>query len=406
MKLSLTKAALVVLCLGAVHLGLAAMPGATLSPAWSFVLFATNLYVVYAALLVKVERRPAGLAMFAVGYLVLFLLLMVLLDKKPLFILLIILYASVFRSPFLLGCFAIFVLSFVVLQPYALETFVPLVLIYLVVWRVRDASRFARLCLTLGLVMFAAVLLPLFHLGIQDSLQTLGHTLARPDVQEAVWLSVASSTVATLFVALWGIPLAYALSRLEFPGKRLVESLIDVPILVPQSVAGIALLVLLGPASPLGAALNDAFGVQIAGRFVGIVLAQVFVASPFLIKTALTAFAAVPETLEMASRTLGASPAVTFWRITLPLASRGVAVGGILAWSRAISEFGAVVLFASAPLTAPVLVHTEFLRAGAAESRPIATLLLIICLWIFIVLQLGQTLLPTALQGAARGRPR
>jgi molybdate/tungstate transport system permease protein len=89
-------------------------------------------------------------------------------------------------------------------------------------------------------------------------------------------------------------------------------------------------------------------------------------------------------------------------RISLPLAARGVLVGMVLAWARAISEFGAVILFASSPLTAPVLVHTEFLRAGATESRPIATLLLIVCLWIFVVLQLGPSLAPFAWQRRAQ----
>jgi molybdate/tungstate transport system permease protein len=403
MKLSWKQAVAAILLLGALHLGLAFMPGPTLSTAMNFVLFATNLYVVYCAASVRIERSARAVGLFVTGYLVLFLLLMVILDKKPLFILLIILYASVFRSAFLLGLFALFVLSFVILQPYALETFIPLVLVYLVLWRVRGSSLFLRLCLGVGLVALAVVLFPLFHLGIQDSLQTLWLTLQRPDVEEAVWLSVASSTVATIVIAVWGVPLAYALARVEFPGKRLVESLIDVPILVPQSVAGIALLVLLGPGSPLGSAVDQTLGLQVAGRFIGIVIAQIFVASPFLIKTALTTFEQVPEHLEMASRTLGASALRTFWRITLPLASRGLAVGMILAWSRAISEFGAIILFASSPVTAPVLVHTEFLRAGASESRPIATLLLIICLWIFVLLQFGQTFLPSALRRRSSG---
>jgi ABC-type sulfate transport system permease component len=91
-------------------------------------------------------------------------------------------------------------------------------------------------------------------------------------------------------------------------------------------------------------------------------------------------------------------------RISLPLASRGILVGATLAWARAVSEFGCIVLFASSPVTAPVLVHTEFLRAGASESRPIAILLLIICLWVFVMLQFGQSLMPFALRGPRGGR--
>jgi molybdate/tungstate transport system permease protein len=398
MTLSWKTALLAVAVISVIHLAVGLSPGPTLSPSTNLALYATNLFVLYCAASTLADRSGRMLALFVAGYLVLFILLLVLLDRKPLFMLLIIVYASVFRSPFLLGFFILFVLSFVVFQPYAVETFVPLALVYIVLWRTRHLSRFVRLCLAVGLLGLSLTLFPLVHLVIQDSAQTLWRTALRPDVQEAIWVSVASSTLATLLVALWGIPLAYALARVRFSGRSLVESIIDVPILVPQSVAGIALMVLLGPGSALGSALDSLLGIQFAGSFAGIVIAQVFVASPFLIKTAMTSFEAVPWRLEMASRTLGASAALTFWRVALPLASRGIAVGMILAWARSISEFGAIVLFASSPVSAPVLVHTEFLRAGASESRPIATLLLVICLWIFIVLQLGQRLLPLGLQ--------
>ena len=118
----------------------------------------------------------------------------------------------------------------------------------------------------------------------------------------------------------------------------------------------------------------------------------------------MTAFESVPLQYEFASRSLGASPAATFARIALPLASRGILVGATLAWARSVSEFGCIVLFASSPVTAPVLVHTEFLRAGASESRPIAILLLVICLWIFVMLQFGQTLMPFAMRRPAGWR--
>jgi molybdate/tungstate transport system permease protein len=387
-----------VLALAVIHVGLALVPGPGLSTSMNVALYATNLYVVYCA--ASLAQRTSGrhLGLFIVGYFVLFLLVMVILDRKPLFIILVVLYASVFRSTFLLGFYALFVLSFVVLQPYAAETFIPLALVYVVLWRARVPSRFHKACLGVGLVALAAVLFPLVHLVMQDSAQTLARTLGRPDVQEAVWVSIASSTTATAIVALFGVPLAYGMARSRFPGKRVLESIIDVPILVPQSVVGISMMVLLGPGSPLGSTLEASFGITVAGRFVGIVLAQVFVGAPFLIKTAMTAFEAVPPHLEMASRSLGASASTTFIRIALPLASRGIGVGMILAWARAISEFGSIILFASSPVTAPLLVHTEFLRAGAAESRPIATLLLVICLWIFVMLQFGQSLLPFSMQ--------
>ena len=399
----LLPAAAMVAALGAGHLGLALVPEPPFTPAMNLVLFATNLYVLHAGAAVLRGRSGRALGLFLAGYVALVVLSLVVLDRKPLFVLLAVTYASVFGSTFLLGVFVLFVLSFVVFQPYAFETFVPLVLTYAVVFRMRRSeARFLLLALGGGLLALAVVLFPLVHLALQDSAQTLGRTLLRDDVQRALWTSLATSTAATALVAAWGIPLAYALARLDFPGKALVESAIDVPILVPQPVVGIALVVLLGPGSPLGQWLAAATGLRFSGTFAGVVAAQVFVCSPFLVKTAMTAFEGVPRQLEAASRTLGASPFATFARVALPLASRGVLVGLVLAWARAVSEFGSILLFASSPLTAPVLVHNEFLRAGASESRPIAVLLLLVCLWIFIGLQFGRTLLPFAWRGAAR----
>lgn len=404
MKQTWKQIALVVAILAASHVGMGLAPIPPFTHGVNLALFFTNLFVFYAAATVLGRRSAKSVIAFVAGYTALFVLLLVILNKPPLFILLVIAYAGFFGAPVLLGFFAIFVLCFVVLQPFAFESFIPLALIYAAFWATRGrAALFTRLCLAGGLVALVVVLFPLIHLGMQDSLQTLWRTFARGDVASAVWLSLLTSTVATVALAVWAIPLAYALARLDFPGKRWALALVDVPILVPQSVAGVALIVLLGPSSVLGAAL-ESLGLPIAGSFLGIVVAQVFVASPFLVKTAMTAFESVPLQYELASRSLGASPAATFARISLPLASRGILVGATLAWARAVSEFGCIVLFASSPVTAPVLVHTEFLRAGASESRPIAILLLIICLWVFVMLQFGQTLLPFALQRPKGGR--
>jgi molybdate/tungstate transport system permease protein len=387
-----------ILALGAIHVGIGMVPMPPFSMSANLALFFTNLFVFYAGATVLRRRSARVVGAFVLGYTALFVLVLAVLNKPPLFIILVVAYAGFFGAPVLLGFFAIFVLCFVILQPFAFESFIPLSLIYVVFWSTRrSASLFARLCLCGGLVALGIVLFPLIHLAMQDSLQTLWRTFMRGDVASAIWLSLLTSTVATVALAIWAVPLAYALARVDFPGKRWVLSLIDVPILVPQSVAGIALIVLLGPGSVLGSSL-EALGLPISGSLLGIVIAQVFVAAPFLVKTAMTAFESVPLQYELASRSLGASPAATFARISMPLASRGILVGATLAWARAVSEFGCIVLFASSPVTAPVLVHTEFLRAGASESRPIAILLLVICLWVFVMLQFGQTLMPFALR--------
>jgi molybdate/tungstate transport system permease protein len=395
---NLLQALAVIVILAAVHVGIGLAPTPPFSLGVNLALFFTNLFLFYAAAAV-LRRRPARtVVLFVAGYTVLFLLVLAILNKPSLFILLAVAYAGFFGAPVLLGFFAIFVACFVLFQPFAFETIIPLSLIYAVFWLTRRrASLFVRLCLCLGLLALTVVLFPLIHLAMQDSLQTLWRTFMRGDVASAIWLSLLTSTLATAFLAAWAVPLAYALARVDFPGKRWALAMIDVPILVPQSVAGVALIVLLGPGSVLGGALAS-LGLPISGSLFGIVIAQVFVASPFLVKTAMTAFEAVPLQYEFASRSLGASPAATFARISVPLASRGILVGATLAWARAVSEFGCIVLFASSPVTAPVLVHTEFLRAGASESRPIAILLLVICLWVFVMLQFGQTLMPFAMR--------
>jgi molybdate/tungstate transport system permease protein len=397
-------AAVAILALLAIHTAIGVAPVPPVSLGMHMARFFTNLFVFYTAATVLRRRSPRSVFLFVLGYTVLLVLVLAVLNKPPLFILLVIAYAGFFGTPVLLGFFAVFVICFVILQPFAFETFIPLSLIYGVFWLTRaKASLFVRLCLCFGLLALTVVLFPLIHLGMQDSLQTLWRTFTRGDVASAIWLSLLTSTVATAVLALWAVPLAYALARVDFPGKRWALAIVDVPILVPQSVAGVALIVLLGPGSVLGSAL-ESLGLPISGSLFGIIIAQVFVAAPFLVKTAMTAFESVPLHYELASRSLGATPAATFARISLPLASRGILVGATLAWARAVSEFGCLVLFASSPVTAPVLVHTEFLRAGASESRPIAILLLVICLWVFVMLQFGQTLMPFALRGSRGDR--
>ena len=407
MKRTFLQALVVIVALAAIHVGIAFAPMPPFSTGMNMALYFTNLFVFFAAATVLRQRPAKTVVMFVAGYTVLFVLVLALLNKPPLFILLVVIYAGFFGAPVLLGFFAIFVTCFVILQPFAFETFIPLSLIYAAFWLTRGkTSVFARLCLCGGLVALTAVLFPLIHLAMQDSLQTLWRTFTRGDVASAIWLSLLTSTVATAALAIWAVPFAYALARVDFPGKRWALAMIDVPILVPQSVAGVALIVLLGPGSVLGSSLEKV-GLPISGSLLGIIIAQIFVAAPFLVKTAMTAFESVPLQYEFASRSLGASPAATFARISLPLASRGILVGCTLAWARAVSEFGCIVLFASSPVTAPVLVHTEFLRAGASESRPIAILLLVICMWIFVMLQFGQTLMPFAMRRpGARGGQR
>ena len=173
----------------------------------------------------------------------------------------------------------------------------------------------------------------------------LDENLREGFVLDALQLSLLTSTIALLIVLACGTPLAYLLARAQFPGKRLVDTLVDLPIVLPPVVAGVALLMAFGRRGVLGDELNAA-GIDIAFTTTAVVLAQVFVSAPFYIRAARAGFASVDESLERIAYTLGASRARAFFRITLPLAWPALAGGAVLCWARALSEFGATIMFA------------------------------------------------------------
>jgi len=202
----------------------------------------------------------------------------------------------------------------------------------------------------------------------------------------AIYLSILSATVTTIFAYIFGIPLAYVLARYDFKGSKFVEELLDVPIMLPHTVAGIALLTVFGPKTYFGSALSS-LGIYFTDTFWGIVLAQFFVSSPILIKSSITAFRSIDEQIIKVARSLGASRLRVLFDIELPLASKGINTGAILCWMRAISEFGAVIILAYYPMTAPVLIFHRFTTQGLSAARPVAAVLLLLCLGIFVVLK-------------------
>ena len=276
-----------------------------------------------------------------------------------------------------------------IVTPYWLQSFILLSLLctgLFELYRHRH-QRFQMVTFTLGCLLILIIFLPLLYLVVQSSPQTLLITFKGSDFQRALLISVASATITTLVVLVGGVPLAYTMTRMEFRGKRLIDSLIDLPILIPQTVAGIALLVFLGPKTPFGEFLQTRFGISIAGSLFGIVAAQIFVSAPFLIRGAMNAFDNVSPKLEHISRTLGVSPTKTFFRISLPLAAGGIFNGCILTWSRAISEVGSLMVLAYHPFTVSIFTYDTFTQYGLEEAQPVAILLVIICLWIFIALR-------------------
>ncbi len=355
----------------------------------------------------RARRGTARALAFAAGYLVLFLVFVTVGHAPQLFAAFGLLYAACFAVPLLLGYLLILVGSVVFITPYWLQASLLLGLLYTILVPLvpRRLIRFQLLAFGVGFILVIAVTLPILYLCFQVTPQTLFVNAGNPEFGRALLTSLGTATVSTLIILLFGVPLAYAMGRLEFRGKELIDSLIDLPIIIPQSVAGIALLVLMGPKTPVGEFLKTRFGLDIAGTTLGIIACQVFVSSPFLIRSAMNAFRDMGAELENVSRSLGASPSSTFLRISLPLASGGIFTGCILAWARAISEVGSLMVLAYHPFTVSVYTYDLFVQYGLQEARPAAVLLVIVCLWGFLVLRwLHATPLGPLFTGRARRR--
>jgi molybdate/tungstate transport system permease protein len=238
----------------------------------------------------------------------------------------------------------------------------------------------------LGSLLILFIALPLLRTATASSPSALWQTLLDEEVRDSILLTFYASLIATCLSFISGVPLAYLLARTDFPGKRLIEGIIDVPIVVPHSAAGIALLMTFGKRMLLGK-MFGLLGIKFVSAVPGIIIAMLFVSLSFLVNAAREGFETVDARLERVARTLGASPWQAFWRISFPLAWRSILSGMILMWARGLSEFGAVVIIAYHPMVAPVLLYERFESFGLRYSRPVATLMILICLVTFVVLR-------------------
>jgi len=212
-------------------------------------------------------------------------------------------------------------------------------------------------------------------------------TLLEAEVRNAILLTFYSSGLATVIAFFTGVPLADLLARTDFPRKRWVEGIVDVPIVVPHSAAGIALLLVFGRRAFLGRAFSS-IGLRFVSAVPGIVTAMLFVSLSFLVDAAREGFESVDPRLERVARTLGASPWQTFRRVSFPLAWRSILSGMILMWARGLSEFGAVVILAYHPMIAPVLLFERFQSLGLDYATPVAAIIILICLVTFVGLRI------------------
>jgi molybdate/tungstate transport system permease protein len=180
-----------------------------------------------------------------------------------------------------------------------------------------------------------------------------------------------------------GVPLAFILARYRFPLKGVVDGLINLPVVVPHTAAGIALLFVFGRNFLLGNWFGK-IGIRFVDSLAGIIIAMLFVSVPFLVNSARDGFSKVDVRLENVARTLGASPWQVFLRVTFPLAWRSILAGTLMMWARGISEFGAVVILTYYPMVTSTLIYQRFESYGLTQAIPVAAILVIICALIFI----------------------
>ncbi|HZL76651.1 MAG TPA: ABC transporter permease [Bacteroidales bacterium] len=248
-------------------------------------------------------------------------------------------------------------------------------------------SPFNWILLILSSLVLLFILAPLAGMFLHTGGSELLETVNDQEVRASIWLTIWVAFAATFFFAIGAIPLAWLLARKEFPMKNVVQGIIDLPVVLPHTAAGIAILGFISRDGLLGKAANSV-GLTLINNPGGIALAMAFVSIPFLINAARDGFTAVPERLEKAALSLGASRTRVFFTISLPLAWRSIMTGFVMMFARGMSEFGAVVIVAYHPMVAPVLIYERFSSFGLKYARPAAVLFIIVALAVFILLRL------------------
>jgi molybdate transport system permease protein len=222
---------------------------------------------------------------------------------------------------------------------------------------------FVALYVAAALVAFAFLLLPIVAIFARTSPANLAEQLSNPVVRDAFVVTLKTSLLAQLFIVVFGTPAAFLLASRRFPGHALAVTLVELPLVLPPAVAGIGLLAAFGRLGLLGSSLS-ALGISLPFTQAAVMLAVAYVASPLYIRQAIAAFEATDPNLAAASRTLGAGPFRTFFRVVLPLARGGLIAGLALSFARGLGEFGATIMFAGSlqrvTQTLPLAIYAEF----------------------------------------------
>jgi molybdate transport system permease protein len=256
----------------------------------------------------------------------------------------------------------------------------------------RLRSGFGLLALLALVVSLLFLALPVVAIFADVSPARLLDALGEESAREALWLSLRTSLLAVAIIVVVGTPAAYLLARAHFRGRSLVLTVIELPLVMPPAVAGIALLAAFGPRGILGGVVEGA-GLELVFETAGVVVALVFVSAPFFLRQSVAAFAAVDPRLLEAARTLGAGQLRTFATVAVPEARPGLASGLALAWGRALGEFGATLLFAGSlrgvTQTAPLAIFAEFNRPGGfAAALALSAVLIAVAAAILLAVKL------------------
>lgn len=239
----------------------------------------------------------------------------------------------------------------------------------------------------LGLLV---LLLPLAALLVRAPWGSMADLLGSSSLRTALRLSLLTASIATVLCVILGVPLAWILARLEFPGRRLVRAVVTVPLVLPPVVAGVALLTAFGRRGIVGGPAYDMFGLTIPFSTTAVVLAQVFVAMPFLVITVESTFRAADRSLDEEAATSGATRWQTFWQVNVPLAVPGIISGAVLAWARSIGEFGATITFAGnaegVTRTMPLEIYTA-LQTDPAPAIALSIILLALSVLVLAALR-------------------
>ncbi|KUG19588.1 tungstate abc transporter, permease protein wtpb [hydrocarbon metagenome] len=240
----------------------------------------------------------------------------------------------------------------------------------------------------LGGAILGLTILALLNMTMQE-LADIPHLLqiaADAKVIDAIVLTMAAGANAILILMISGIPLGYVLARADFRGKRLVESIVDIPLMLPHTVAGILVYILFMKRGLFGAPLRS-MGFFFEDAYPGIVIAMLFVASPYFVNSVREGFEKVPVHLENAARTLGATRFSAFRHVVLPLSAREIYNGAILAWGRAIGEFAAIIMIAYYPMVISTLIYYRFTTGGIKDSSTVAFVMIVACFAVFLILR-------------------